>query len=141
MWAIIAMRGVERWKTLKKFPEVHDLPVTCIAARPFPVPLRSDEDGIQMHALSASADSRLACLSLEKRRPARKSSSMSFKSMMDSILRFVVIGWILYPIANEVWDKCEDEYLNNGLAEAWECVRNDVLIAPASRPGIMVPPY
>jgi WD40 repeat protein len=137
----IILWGIERWKVMKKFPEVHDLPVTCIAARPYPVPLKGDEDGIQMHALSASADSQLACLTLQRRTKGRKSSRGSLKSTLNSWVKMALFAWILYPVANEVWDKCADEWNSNGYSKAWECIRYDVLIAPASRPGILVPPH
>jgi hypothetical protein len=47
----------------------------------------------------------------------------------------------LYPLANEIWDKCEDDWENNGIAKTWQCIRDDVLIAPDSRPGISVSPH
>ena len=137
----IILWGMERWKPLKKFHEVHDLPVTCIAARPYPVPLKGDLDGIPMHALSASADSQMACLSLQKKTRNRRSSRSSLKRTLHSLLRMALFAWILYPVANEVWDKCQEEWHDNGYAKAWECIRQDVLIAPVSRPGILVPPH
>jgi WD40 repeat protein len=110
----VILWGIERWKALKIFPEVHDLPVTCIAARPFPVPLRGEEDGIQIHVLSASADSQLALLTLQRRPPKkRQQNSGSFKSSFNFWLRICLLSWIL----------------------------DEVLIAPSSRPGILVPPH
>lgn len=137
----VILWGVERWKTMKKFPEVHDLPVTCIAARPFPVPLKGDEDGIQMHALSASADSQLAWLTLQHRNKGRKGSQRSLKSTVNSLLRTAILMWAMYPLAHEVWDRCEDDWTTSGIAKTWQCIRDDVLIAPDSRPGILVPPH
>ena len=137
----IILWGIERWKPMKSFPEVHDLPVTCIAARPFPVPLKGDEDGIQMHAISASADSQLAWLSLQRASRQRSSSSGSFTGFVNSTLKFAIVAWLLYPIGVEIWDKCEDEWDNYGYMKAWECIHHDVLVAPNSRPGIMVAPY
>jgi WD40 repeat protein len=137
----IILWGVERWKTMKKFFEVHDLPVTCIGARPYPVPLKGDEDGVQMHALSASADSQIAWLTMQRQPSKRKHSDASFKSTINFLVRMAILAWILYPLTNEVWDKCEDEWKNNGYGKTWECIRHDVLIAPATRPGISVPPY
>ena len=138
----IILWGTERWKSLKQFPEVHDLPVTCIAARPFPVPLKSDEDDVQMHAISASADSRMACLTLQRRTRARKSATQrSLKTTLNSLVRMAIYGWLLYPVGNEIWDKCESAWTNDGYTRTFECIRDDVLVAPASRPGILVPPY
>jgi WD40 repeat protein len=137
----IILWGIERWKPMKSFREVHDLPVTCIAARPFPVPLQGEEDGIQYHALSASADSQLAYLTLQRRAPREKSSSRSYQSLINSLVRIAILAWVLYPVTNEIWDKCEDEWDSQGLAKTWECIRYDVLIAPSTRPGVLVPPY
>ena len=117
-------------------------PVTCIAARPFPVPLMSDDEhGVQMHALSASADSQLAWLTLQKRSPKRQPSNQSFKSRINSFVKWVIVAWALFPLSNEIRDKCEDVWDKNGFAQAWECIRDDVLIAKSSRPGISVPPH
>jgi WD40 repeat protein len=137
----VILWGVERWKPMKKFPEVHDLPVTCIAARPFPVPLNGDEDGVQMHALSASADSQLAWITLESKSKGQKGSQRSFKSSVNMLMRTAVMTSMCYPLAHEMWYKCEDELASNGLGKMIQCIRDDVLIASNSRPGILVPPY
>ncbi|KAL3936846.1 MAG: hypothetical protein SGBAC_007922 [Bacillariaceae sp.] len=136
----VILWGIERWKPMKKFFEVHDLPVTCIAARPFPVPLMSDEDGLQMHALSASADSQLAWLTLASK-PRAQRSQRSFKSSVNMLLRTAIMTGICYPVAHEIWSKCEDEWAANGLGKTIQCIREDVLVASNSRPGILVPPY
>lgn len=143
----VILWGVEKWKPLKTFPEVHDLPVTCIAARPYPVPLACDEenDGVQMHAISASADSQLAWLTLERRSKSRTPSDVTFKSTLHALLKAAILGWILYPVANEINEKCRESelYLSSGgrFGQTLECIRHEVLLAPASRPGIAVPPH
>ena len=112
----IILWGTERWKALKKFPEVHGLPVTCIAARPYPVPLKGDEEnGAQMHAVSASADSQMAWLTMQRRSSKRKPSDVTFKDMVNSLVKAAFIGWLLYPVANEVLDKCEVELQETNL--------------------------
>jgi WD40 repeat protein len=141
----IILWGIEKWKPQKKFFEVHDLPVTCIAARPYPVPLMCDEDndGDQMHALSASADSQLAWLSLQRRSKSTKNrppSDVNFKTVLHALLKMAAVGWMLHPFVNEIKDKC-DMSLGGGLAPTWECIRHEVLLAPTSRPGIAVPPH
>ena len=139
----IILWSIERWKPLKTFHEVHDLPVTCIAARPYPVPLKGEDDedgGVQFHAVSASADSQLAWLTLQ-RPPRRKRGSggivggSSFKSTFNSVVRLALLIWVLYPVANEIRDKCEDEWDNSGLVKMLECVRHDGLF----RTGISPP--
>lgn len=145
----IILWGIERWKPLMKFPEVHDLPVTCIAARPYPVPLLCDQDndGVQMHAISASADSQLAWLTLQRKSSSssRRSSDTNLKTMVHSFLKLAFLGWILYPIANEIKDKCEGSIYNSSsdqtLMGTLQCIRYEVLLAPTSRPGIAVSPY
>lgn len=138
----IILWGTERWKPIKKFPEVHDFPVTCIAARPYPVPLRHDElNNVQMHAISASADSQLAWLTLSRKSSKREPSNMTFKGTVDAIFKMAILCWMLYPVANEIRDKCESDYHQTGVTKAWECIRYDVLLAPTTRPGIAVPPY
>jgi hypothetical protein len=143
----VILWNVEKWKAMKKFPEVHDLPVTCIAARPFPVPLLCDEDsdGVQMHAISASADSQLAWLTMQRRgRSKGVPSETNLKSVLNTILKAAFLGWLLYPVANEINDKCRND-LNvvsqGNIGKTWECIRYEVLLAPATRPGIAVPPY
>eukprot|EP00980_Cylindrotheca_fusiformis_P028334 scaffold22592_cov129-Cylindrotheca_fusiformis.AAC.20 len=137
----VILWNVERWKPMKTFPEVHDLPVTCIAARPFPVQLKGDENDIQMHALSASADSQLAWLTLQNKSKGRKGSERSLKSTVNSLLRTSMLMWILYPLAHEIWHKCEEDWETNGISKTWQCIRDDVLIAPDSRPGILSDPF
>ena len=143
----VILWNIEKWKAVKKFLEVHDLPVTCIAARPYPVPLLCDEDsdGVQMHAISASADSQLAWLTMQRRgRSKGTPSDVNVKSILNSILKLAILWWVLTPVANEIKEKCrQDLYsLSNGdIGKAWECVRYEVLLAPATRPGIAVPPY
>lgn len=144
----IILWGIERWRPLMKFVEVHDLPVTCIAARPFPVPLLCDEDndGVEMHALSASADSQLAWLTLQRKLPSSKrgQSDTNLKTIVHSLLKMALLGWILYPVANEIRDKCEDQMYTTptgSIGQTWDCIRHQVLLAPTSRPGIAVAPY
>ena len=105
------------------------------------MPLKGDEDEIQMHAISASADSQLAWLTLQRATRKRKPSSGSFTGFVNSILKLAIVAWILYPVTVEIWDRCEDEWDSNGYMKALECIRHDVLIAPDSRPGIAVAPY
>eukprot|EP00934_Nitzschia_sp_Nitz4_P005362 Nitzschia sp. Nitz4//scaffold11_size288233//17444//18760//NITZ4_000729-RA/size288233-processed-gene-0.199-mRNA-1//-1//CDS//3329533939//5352//frame0 len=138
--------GIERWRPLKSFPEVHDLPVTCIAARPFLLPLKDDEEnGVQMHAVSASADSQLALLTLERRSSRRDPSSRTFQSILHTLLQWIFWLWVLQPVALEIQTKCisvpSTDMSGRTMADTWECIRHDVLWAPDTRPGIAVPPY
>uniref|UniRef100_A0A7S1DDR2 Uncharacterized protein n=1 Tax=Cyclophora tenuis TaxID=216820 RepID=A0A7S1DDR2_CYCTE len=148
----VLLFDVHAWKLMRQFPEIHDLPVTCIAARPYPVPLKEDEDaydGIQMHAISASADSQLALLTLTRRVPRRQrqrqrqSGGTSTKSSIIPSLS--TLAWValflyaIYQIGQETVLLCRDDF------GAWyqfgECILHSVLIAHPSRPGILIPPH
>ena len=143
----VILWNIEKWKAVKKFLEVHDLPVTCIAARPYPVPLLCDKDsdGVQMHAISASADSQLAWLTMQRRgRSKGTPSDVNLKSILHSILKMAILWWVLAPVVNEIKEKCQQDLsmLSSGdIGKAWVCIRYEVLLAPATRPGIAVPPY
>jgi hypothetical protein len=143
----IILWNVVDWKPFKIFKEVHDLPVTCIAARPFPVPLQGEEwTGISIHARSASADSQLACLTLQTKVPKRTEASgySTGGSVMVMIHRMILTAlllWILSPIAREAVDRCDEKWRTDGFEALRTCVIEEVLIAPSWRPGISSPLY
>jgi WD40 repeat protein len=141
----IILWNVEKWRAIRLFPEVHDLPVTCIAARPYEVPLQGEEDsGVKFNALSASADSQMAWLTLQRRGPksaARKSSAgPPLAEYVNFLVKLALFFWIFSPVAREMMDTCGGDDVH-GLASKLQCIRDDVLIAPLSRPGIAVPPH
>jgi WD40 repeat protein len=139
----VTLYDTEKWKVMRKFAEIHDLPVTCIAARPYAMPLQGEEDGIRMHAISASADSQLALLTLQKRAP-KGASSFNGGSGIRWINAFFWVGllsWVLYYVAQETLEKCEEEWNAQAWGQFQGCLLHTVLIAPASRPGILVPPH
>ena len=117
----ITLWNTETLKILKKFPEVHELPVTCIAARPYSTPLQGDDEGIVMHALSASADSKFALLTLQRRGPKKprgnKSSSgsvpvhLSCPQVHYHVDGTRVVGHVLCGIGNaaKMWRGMEGE--------------------------------
>jgi WD40 repeat protein len=138
----VTLYDTEKWKVMRKYTEIHDLPVTCIAARPYAVPLQGEEDGIRMHAISASADSQLALLTLQKRAP-KKASSSNGGSGIHWINTFFWVGllsWVLYYVAQETLEKCEEEWNAQAWGRFQECLLHTVLIAPESR-SILVPPH
>ena len=140
----IILWGVQEWQALKSFPEVHDLPVTCIAARPYPVGLRSDEDFV-VHARSASADSQLGILTLQ-RRANRKANSPSGDGspLMDWTHRLLVTGFLVLlatPFYQDAVHRCGPVYSSQGIVSATVCLRDRVLVAPAKAPGISTPPF
>ena len=139
----IILWGVENWKPLKIFKEVHDLPVTCIAARPFDAPLQGEDDGIRYHAISASADSRLGNLSLQ--RAPRQSVPGAFNRFLSNTygaIIFLIIATIATrPVVVDFWEKCGYEWERGTFGGAKDCLVNDVLVAPETHPGIKVPPH
>jgi WD40 repeat protein len=141
----IILWSLETWKPMKVFKEVHDLPVTCIAARPVVhVPLQGDEEGIIFHAISASADSRLAHLSLQRRGPKKPGDSDG--SLITFLWNLLLCFMVLYiaalrPLLLDAQDKCAYEWHTKNFAGLGECLWHEVLIAPASHPGVSIPPY
>lgn len=140
----ITLWNTETMKILKKFPEVHELPVTCIAARPYSTPLQGDEEGVVINALSASADSKFALLTLQRRGPKKQGSNTSGGSFSlfstTFILWMALVSWAMYYVVLETQLKCGEEWKQGNYANFADCVLHTVLIAPASRPGILVPP-
>jgi WD40 repeat protein len=136
----IVLFDVMTWKPIKKWMEVHELPVTCIAARPYPTPSKGDQDGMMYHAISASADSQLGVLTLMRSGPTKKREAGASSGGETTLPWFTVVFWtcillsILYTIAQEAMDMCSMDL-------SMSCVMNEVLIAPSSRPGILVPPH
>ena len=136
MWSILD------WVPLKIFSEVHDLPVTCIAARPFDVDLQGEDfTGVRIHAKSASADGQMGCLTLQRKATKRRdaSSKSSGSGIMHTIHRLFVTSlllWFLSPVARETADKCGYVYHERRWGELWHCFVDDVLIAPSTRPGV-----
>ena len=153
----IIMWSVETWKPIKVFPDIHHLPVTCIAARPFysiPALLSGEEDdGVMIHVRSASADSQLACLTTQRRKARKRKnkldndngvSSFSCSILMLSIHRLLVLyilSIVFSPVVQEAQEKCRPAWGLDHLGELGECVLHDVLLAPNSKPGIASPPY
>ena len=134
----IVLFDVMTWKPIKTWAEVHELPVTCIAARPYPTPSKGEEDGMIYHAISASADSQLAVLTLMRRGPSKKKEGGGKSSdnlpSLTLVFWFLVLFTMLRVIAQETMELCS---MNMSMS----CLMNEVLIAPTSRPGIMHPPH
>lgn len=141
----IILWSVEDWKALKTFKEVHDLPVTCIAARPYDIPLQGEEDGVRYHAISASADSRLGHLTLQRSAPKQSRPGAYdgfFKSVWNSMLYlFVAYLLLLRPLYQDLQEKCAYSLEKRDYEPLLECFLHDVLIAPDSHPGILIAPH
>jgi len=139
----VLLFNILKWKPIKTFLNVHDFPVTCIAARPYEVPLKGeDKSMIRFNAVSASADAQLARLTTQRRVPksgSSRSAGFPLAEYVNKSIKWVLLLWILSVLAQDVWEECGDE--NGGIGAKLLCVRDNVLIAPSSRPGISVPPH
>jgi hypothetical protein len=136
----ILLVDVGKWKVMKKFMELHELPVTCIAARPFSTPLKGDGE-VPFHAISASADSQMGLLTLEKRVPRKPKAAGELNSSKPfapfswlALLFYYPLMIIFYFIITDAMINCSDDW-------SVGCLYRTVLIAPTSRPGITVVPY
>jgi len=139
----ILLFSLDKWKVIKQFPNVHDFPVTCIAARPYEVPLKGEErSGVRFNAVSASADAQLARLTTQRRVPksasTRNSSGLPLSEYVNNSIKWALILWIISVLAQDIWEQCGEEV---GIGAKLMCVRDNVIIAPSSRPGISVPPH
>jgi hypothetical protein len=139
--------NVEDWKKLREWPTVHDFSVTAIAARPYPgVALRGEDDGLEIHVRTVSADLSVGYLTMMRRipRPAKsygQQSSWSLFSVMNGIqyaLKVAIVVWILSHVVREANVKCG---WKPGVRSRLRCVWDEVLVAPPDRPGISSPPY
>ena len=145
--------NVETMKPAKKWFEIHDLPVTCIAARPTHLPLPGEEEeGINVDIMSASADNRLSKLTLQRRSRKRNRDGgggggfgMGFGllSLLFSLsfFFFVCLGIVLAILTQLSWEACEVEISNKDIMATRDCIWNTVLWAPSDRPGISMPPH
>jgi WD40 repeat protein len=138
----IRLWSVLDWAELRCYKEVHDLPVTCIAARPFEhVMLASEANGsVPIHAKSASADGQMACLTLVRKVPRQSKPSSrgggGGGGLMILIHRLMITSfwlWLLSPLARDAVTKCGRPTLGN---EWPRCVLDRVIVAPSTRPGI-----
>ena len=127
----IIIWNIPEWRPKKKFSEVHELPVTCIAARPFKELLRGEDDGIRVDARSASADSQLGLLTLQRRGP-KKASQSSGTSWATQLYRAFLVGVLAYalsPIFYEAQYKCGRILGEQGPAALPRCVLDQVIIS------------
>lgn len=146
--------NLETMKPTKKWMEIHDLPVTCIAARPTHLPLPGEEEeGINVDVMSASADNRLSKLTLQRRsrRKNRNGSGgggiaglgLGMLGFLFSLwfLFFACLGVFLAILMQLSWETCGDEISSKDIIAVKECIWSTVLWAPSDRPGVAFPPH
>ena len=147
--------NVPEWKLLRQFDACHDLPVTGIAARPYPVPLQGEEeDGIAVHVRTASADSTLTRLTLQTKIPRplpawdpNKPSGVGaccyrWATTMHRLLQLIVlILLVLMPMGQRAGRHCGLPSSSSSLRQWTQCVWDHAFLAPVTRPGVGRPPY
>jgi len=126
----ITVIDIATLKVIRRFHEIHDLPVTCIAARP----LQISEEHENIVAISASADNKMAFLSLHNPSPKK-----SFYGWMMDFWIIIFIGFFSF-ILKLCFYECQQELQTWDLIKSKECFRS-VLIADETVPGIMIPPH
>lgn len=149
----ITLLSTETFKPLKFFECAHDLPVTCIAARPLPLPMAGEElTGVAVDAISASADNKLCYVTkqrkstLKKKKKPRKgggSKPFSLFSIIWYLFYLAMFAVILYVCKVSV-DVCRGEVsggLFDDIGGVKQCVFNSVLWASSDRPGVAFIPY
>lgn len=140
----ILLWNMAEFRPLQQFKEVHELPVTCLAARPVSVPLEGEEhDNVMIHVRSASADSQLACLTMQrhaKKRATPSDASLVWRiwTMLTRFLYMMIVAMLLSPVVQEAKLKCGS---TAGLGSWRQCLVESVLLAPKDHPGILKPPY
>ena len=142
----IYLWSVPKWKVIKQFLNVHEFPVTCIAARPYDLPLIGEkESGIRFNAFSASADALLARLTTQRKVPksAAEKNSVGFPLVeyLNRLTKWILIVLLISPLARDIWTQCIDDSDELGFVAKLKCVSDNVLLAPSSRPGIAIPPH
>ena len=151
----VVLWNVPEWKLLQQFLECHELPVTGIAARPYPVPLQGEaDDGIAVHARSASGDSTLARLTLQKRAPRaprewtpREGGGVCYKlsRLLHRLIQWTVLVIVMAPLGRRAVLQCPSPTTTTTTSvlqfRAWtQCVWENVVLAPSTRPGVASPP-
>jgi WD40 repeat protein len=133
----VTLWGTADWKPLKIFKEVHGFSTTGVAARPYRVRLLGEDDGVEVHARTVSADGTLALLTLQTRVPrvAGSGGDLSIMLWIHRVIAVFIFLGLMSPLVLDAIDKCPFN------SDAYRCLMEDVLIAPAWRPGVSVPPY
>mmetsp|Transcript_34694 Transcript_34694/g.73919 ORF Transcript_34694/g.73919 Transcript_34694/m.73919 type:complete len:564 (+) Transcript_34694:204-1895(+) len=146
----VSLYDLENRRVARRFPEVHDLPVTCVASRPVPRALAlpgEEEGGVSYDATSASADNRQGRYTLQKRsrlveprRPrSRRERNFLERFLWDLVRIPLLLALLLVVIAvKDTVDMCGEEFelttlvMDSG-ASAGRCLYREVLWAEQSR--------
>jgi WD domain, G-beta repeat len=130
----ITLWDVMEWKSIRRWDNVHELPVMGVCSRPYAIPVLMDEvpildddgtdmnpgSGVPVHARSASADGRMSCLTLLRTVPKRKKpkkqdtiNDNSLSNIAGNILYFIhriillsILTRIFFPVIYDARKKC-----------------------------------
>lgn len=144
----VKLLSTDTFKELKRWDTLHDLPVTCIAARPLPMEFPGEDlTGVMVDAISASADNKMAFLTKQRKstlippkkaRPGGKRVSHGLFYYLVNLCIFVIIAYV----AALSYQVCVVELTDvSGLELGAECIWNTILWAPSDRPGISSVPF
>jgi WD40 repeat protein len=148
----VMLYNTETYKKIKNWECIHDLPVTCIAARPLPLSLAGeDKTGIAIDAICASADSKMCYLTKQKRSTLKKVKKRKSGSGSKGVGGSTFNLTFLFMLISFIWackvsyDVCSDEFVGlTSLGEIQsvmlECVVHTVWWAPQDRNGIAFVP-
>eukprot|EP00560_Eucampia_antarctica_P008120 CAMPEP_0197825714 /NCGR_PEP_ID=MMETSP1437-20131217/2752_1 /TAXON_ID=49252 ORGANISM="Eucampia antarctica, Strain CCMP1452" /NCGR_SAMPLE_ID=MMETSP1437 /ASSEMBLY_ACC=CAM_ASM_001096 /LENGTH=155 /DNA_ID=CAMNT_0043425835 /DNA_START=186 /DNA_END=653 /DNA_ORIENTATION=- len=137
----ILLYATKNMSLVKKWNEVHDLPITCIAARPLPTALIGEQDDIRIHTVTASADNKLSFVTTERHRRKRSKNTQGSSHGVTYWFWLLTILAFVGFLCKESYDTCETEITKFDFPEAVDCVLNSALWAPPTRPGIMFVPH
>jgi WD40 repeat protein len=138
----ITLLNTESLQKVKFWESAHDLPVTCIAARPLPSPLAGEElTGVSVDGISASADNKITFVTRQ-----RKSSLKSIKDGKKivkshvfglSYLFHLLVCVMVWYTSRVAYDVCKDSI------DLKECVLKTVLwtAETSNRPGVGYLPH
>ena len=138
----ITLLSTTTFKPVKHWANVHDLPVTCIAARPLPVGLAGEQKyGVTVDAVSCSADNQMVFLTKQKRSTLKTSKTSDSGSSLFRFWFFLVLIVFAY-IGKVSYDVCLYEFESgHDFKVAKECVVHTVLWASSNRPGVESVPF
>jgi len=143
----VTLFSTSNLKPIKSWVSVHDLPVTCVAARPLREPLTwlpgERIQGIHVDAMSVSADNKLTSLTLLRKAvlvtpKLREKQDQGSRSGVWSLIIHLFVFVIILSWAMKIsYDTCEDLFASGqSWSDAFDCVIHDVWWAPRDRPGI-----
>lgn len=144
----ITLLSTDSFKRIKFWECAHDLPVTCIAARPLPMPLAGEElTGVAVDAISASADNKICHVTKQRKstlKPKRKERGNGSGTRSLGVLYpvyLVLFAMMVYSI-KVAFDVCHGEFAGLGdIMGVKQCVLHTVLWAASDRPGIAFIPH